>query len=130
MDPSLLLVPLHALAHARAGDKGNRLNVSLICYRPEFYSYLAEQVSAAAVAELFRARRPTAVKRYDLPALGAFNFVLDDVLEGGVNNSLCLDKHGKGLSFLLLSMQVRIPRKLVSPTPASREVALDATTPA
>jgi hypothetical protein len=130
MDPSLLLVPLHTVAHALAGDKGNRLNVSLICYRPEVYPHLAEQVSEAAVAALFASRRPSAVKRYDLPGLGAFNFVLDDVLDGGVNNSLCLDKHGKGLSFLLLSLQVRIPRHLVSPTTASREAMADAISPA
>jgi hypothetical protein len=112
MDMSFVTVTLHDVAHARTGDKGNRLNISLICCRPEIYSILAEQVSEGAVAELFRLRNPTTVKRYDLPNLGAFNFVLDEVLEGGVNNSLFLDKHGKGLSFLLLSMKVKIPRDI------------------
>ncbi len=40
--------------------------------------------------------------------LAAFNFVLDDVLEGGVNSSLGLDGHGKSLSFLLLGLTVDI----------------------
>jgi len=112
MDIPIVSIPLHAVAHARTGDKGNRLNISLICCRPETYSILAEQVSEEAVAELFRLRNPSAVKRYDLPNLGAFNFVLDEVLEGGVNNSLFLDKHGKGLSFLLLSMEVKVPKDI------------------
>ncbi len=56
----------------------------------------------------FAARKPSNVARYDLPKLAAFNFVLDDVLEGGVNSSLGLDGHGKSLSFVLLDMPVQI----------------------
>ena len=110
MNEPFEVVYLHSLAHARTGDKGNRLNISLICYRPEMYPILAEQVSETVVAKLFSLRAPTAVRRYDLPNLNAFNFVIDDVLGGGVNNSLFLDKHGKGLSSLLLSLPIRIPR--------------------
>lgn len=112
MNSALLTVSLHTLAHARAGDKGNRLNISLICHHPQFYPFLAEQVNEEAVAGLFQCRSPTTIKRYDLPNLKAFNFVLDDVLEGGVNNSLMLDKHGKGLSYLLLSLKVQIPEEM------------------
>jgi len=109
MNQSFVSVPLHQLAHARAGDKGNRLNISLICYREESFPYLMSQVTEDAVANIFRTRCPTSVRRFDLPNLHAFNFVLDEVLEGGVNNSLLLDKHGKGLSFLLLSLEVIVP---------------------
>ena len=105
-------VPLHALAHSRAGDKGNRLNLSLIPYRPELYPILAEQVTEARVLALFRHRGATRCTRYDLPRLGAFNFVVDDVLEGGVNGSLNLDGHGKTHSFRLLSLTVRVPGAL------------------
>lgn len=58
------------------------------------------------VARLFAARRPTAVRRYLLPHLGGMNFVLENVLDGGVNDSLNLDMHGKTLSFLLLSLPI------------------------
>ncbi|MFN4310953.1 MAG: hypothetical protein ACK4FK_10220 [Ferrovibrio sp.] len=102
-------LPLHRLAHARAGDKGNRLNIALICYRPESYALLAEQVSETRVAGLFADRGVTEVRRYDLPNLHAFNFVLDHALDGGVNASLGLDGHGKTLSFLLLTLPVRLP---------------------
>lgn len=102
-------VPLHAIAHSRAGDKGNRLNMSLIPYDPAHYALIAEQVTKARVLDLFRHRGATRVTRHDLPKLGAFNFVVDDVLEGGVNGSLNLDGHGKTHSFRLLSLTVRIP---------------------
>ena len=65
-------------------------------------------MTAARVAEIFAARKPTHVVRFDLPKLAAFNFVLDDVLEGGVNGSLGLDGHGKSLSFLLLDLAINI----------------------
>lgn len=103
-------VPLHAVAHSRAGDKGNRCNLSLIPYDPKLYPLLAEQVTEARVLELFRHRGASKVTRYDLPLLHAFNFVVDDVLEGGVNGSLNLDGHGKTQSFRLLSLTVSVPR--------------------
>ena len=107
-------IPLHRLAHARSGDKGNRLNIAVVCRDPAFYTTLADELTAERVAEVFSSRHPSAVVRYDLPKLAAFNFVLDDVLEGGVNASLGLDGHGKTLSFLLLSASVRVDAALLS----------------
>lgn len=109
----LVEVPLHAVAHSRAGDKGNRGNMSLIPYRAALYPVLAEQVTEARVLALFRHRGATACRRYDLPLLHGFNFVVDDVLEGGVNTSLNLDGHGKTHSSRLLSLTVRVPRDLL-----------------
>jgi hypothetical protein len=106
-------VPLHAVAHSRAGDKGNRSNLSLIPYDAALYPLLAEQVTEARVLALFAHRGATRCTRYDLPLLGAFNFVVDDVLEGGVNGSLNLDGHGKTQSFRLLSLTVTVPRELL-----------------
>jgi hypothetical protein len=102
-------VPLYRLAHGRTGDKGNRSNISVIAYRPEFYAELVEQVTEARVAALFASRKPGAVKRYLLPKLGAMNFVIDDVLDGGVNGSLNLDTHGKALAFRVLELEVSVP---------------------
>jgi hypothetical protein len=99
-------VALYKLAHGRTGDKGDRSNISLIALRPEYYDVLVEQVTEARVAGIFAHRRPTAVKRYLLPKIGAMNFVIDGVLDGGVNGSLNLDTHGKTLAFLLLEMPI------------------------
>ncbi|NKE64201.1 hypothetical protein RAMLITH_00070 [Ramlibacter sp. RBP-2] len=101
-------VLLHALAHARTGDKGNRSSISLIAYDPTDWPLLVEQVTEARVARLFAFRRPGAVRRYLLPRLGAMNFVIDDVLDGGVNGALNLDAHGKTLSALLLSLPIEL----------------------
>ena len=101
-------VRLQDIANARTGDKGNRLNLALVCRNPADYAAVAAQVTAQRVAEAFAARKPSRVVRYDLPKLAAFNFVLDDVLEGGVNASIGLDGHGKSLSFLVLDLPVLI----------------------
>jgi len=106
-------VPLHRIAHGRTGDKGDRSNISVIALRPELYDVLAAQVTEERVAAAFAHRRPTSVKRYLLPRLGAMNFVIDGVLDGGVNGSLNLDTHGKALAFLLLEMTVEVPAHLL-----------------
>lgn len=100
---------LREVAHGRTGDKGNRCNISVIAYDPADYEGLVAQVTEARVAELFAHRQPSAVKRYLLPRLTAMNFVIDDVLDGGVNGSLNLDTHGKALAFLLLDMTITLP---------------------
>jgi hypothetical protein len=105
-------IPLHALAHARAGDKGDRLNLSLVAYAPELYPLLRDEVTEDVVRDLFAHRRPTAVKRYLLPKLAAMNFVLDGVLDGGVTQALNLDSHGKTLSFHLLGLKIAVPDDL------------------
>lgn len=102
-------IALYDLAHARTGDKGNHANISLIAYQNEDYDLLVEQVTPERVAIHFGARRPSEVRRYLLPNIGAMNFVLDNVLDGGVNDSLNLDMHGKSLSFHLLSLTLQKP---------------------
>lgn len=114
----LIDVKLHELAHARTGDKGDRANISLIPYDRDAWPFLRDEITADRVKAWFAHRNVGSVVRYDLPKLPAFNFVLDDILQGGVNGSLNLDGHGKGLSFYLLSMPVSAPRALVD---AARE---------
>lgn len=106
-------VLLHQIAHARSGDKGNRLNIGLICYRPDYFGIVAEQITTDRVAALFASRKIGRVQRFDLPKLWAFNFVLDRALDGGVNASLGLDGHGKSLSFKLLTLPVSLPASLL-----------------
>jgi hypothetical protein len=121
MNSDVTRIPLHRLAHSRAGDKGDTANISVIAYRQEFFPLLVEQVTKERVLALFRQRQPSAVRRYVLPKLGAMNFVLDKVLDGGVNGSLNLDSHGKTLSFLLLSLEIAVPGEiaaLLNPTAA------------
>lgn len=113
-DPSAVVeVPLHRIAHGRTGDKGNRLNVSIVAYRPEYFAIVREQVTVERVAALFGHRHPGKIERHELPRLWALNFVIDDVLEGGVNDALNLDGHGKTHSFLVLSLPVHVPAAML-----------------
>ena len=100
---------LRDVAHARAGDKGNRSNVSVFVYDPRDYEPLARALTAEHVAGSFPGLLRGTVTRYELPALGGLNFVMDDALEGGVNGSLNLDGHGKSWSSLLLGIELELP---------------------
>jgi hypothetical protein len=97
---------LYDLAHARAGDKGNTTILSLIAYKAEDFALLRERVTAQAVKQHFAGIIKGSVKRYELPHLGALQFVGEDALGGGVTTSLCIDAHGKSLSSALLEMEI------------------------
>ena len=105
-------VPLYRAAHGRTGDKGDRSNISVIAWHPELYPSLVEQVTPERVGARFRHREPAGIERFLLPKMQAMNFVLDQVLDGGVNDALNLDTHGKALSFLLLDLPIRVPAAL------------------
>jgi hypothetical protein len=107
-----ITVPLYRAAHGRTGDKGNRSNISVIAWRAELYALLVQQVTPQRVALRFAQRQPGDVRRYLLPTLHAMNFVLDEVLDGGVNDALNLDSHGKALSFFLLDLPIDVPATL------------------
>lgn len=94
------------IAHSRTGDKGNISNLSLIAYDIKDYPMLAEKVTAQKVKEWFKDIVKGEVVRYELPQLGAMNFVMYDALGGGVTRTLSLDMHGKGLSSYLLDMDI------------------------
>nr|WP_312577811.1 hypothetical protein [Sedimentibacter sp.] len=97
---------LWEIAHSRTGDKGNISNVSLIAYDIKNFELLKEKVTEQVVKEWFKDIVKGEVKRYELPQLGALNFVMSDALGGGVTRSLALDKHGKSLSSYLLDIEI------------------------
>ena len=97
---------LRQIAHSRTGDKGDTSNISLIAYEAADYPLLARHVTAERVKAHFADIVRGDVTRYELPRLGALNFVLEGALGGGVTRSLSLDAHGKGLSSALLSMEI------------------------
>ncbi len=107
-------LPLYQLAHGRAGDKGNTSNISVIAWDAECFALLVEQLTEARVAQWFGYRHPTKVTRHVLPKLEAMNFVLEGVLDGGVNDALNLDTHGKGLSFWMLDLPITVPTALAA----------------
>jgi len=99
-------VKLWEIAHSRAGDKGNTANISLIPYDEKHYGILREAMTPDVVKKHFGDMVKGEVIRYELPNIHAFNFVLEDVLGGGVTSSLALDMHGKSLSGVLLEIEI------------------------
>ena len=102
-------VQLLKLAHARSGDKGDTANVGLIALREEFYPLLTREVTAERVKEHFRGMVRGGVERFELPNLGALNFLLHESLGGGGTLSLMTDAQGKTFSTALLRMEIDVP---------------------
>lgn len=97
---------LRAIAHSRTGDKGNMSNIALIAFDEADYPRLARHVTAERVRAHFAGIVHGKVTRYEVPSLGALNFVMEDALGGGVTRSLALDAHGKSLSSALLDLDI------------------------
>jgi len=97
-----LNLPVHSIAHARAGDKGDVSNISLIAYLDSGWDTIYELATEEKVLDIFNHMGASKVDRYELPNLKALNFVIQSALGGGVNSSLRLDRHGKTLSSHLL----------------------------
>jgi hypothetical protein len=101
-------VMLREIAHARAGDKGNRSNVAVYAYEPRHYGALKAQLTPARLSAEFPELLRGPIRRFELDHLCALNFVMDQALEGGVNESLNLDSHGKSWSFLVLGLEIEL----------------------
>ena len=97
---------LRAIAHSRAGDKGDTCNISLIAFDERDYPRLVQHATPERVKALFGNVVKGDVARYELPRIGALNFVMTHALGGGVTRSLALDAHGKSLSSLLLDLEI------------------------
>ena len=102
-------IQLVHLAHARSGDKGDTANVGVIAYDGSHYEILREQLTPEAVKAHFGAMVKGEVERYELPNLGALNFLLHGALGGGGTMSLMNDAQGKVFSTALLRMEVDVP---------------------
>ena len=101
-------VQLLQLAHARSGDKGDTANIGLIALKPEYYPILVKEVTAERVKAHFAEICHGEVERFELPNLGALNFLLHHSLGGGGTLSLKTDAQGKTLSSALLRMEVEV----------------------
>lgn len=97
---------LREIAHSRTGDKGDTSNISVIAYDIADYPLILREVTVARVRQHFAGRATGEIVRYELPQLGALNFVIQGALRGGVTRSLALDAHGKCLGSAMLDIEV------------------------
>ena len=102
-------VRLGELAHTRSGDKGDRSNIGVVARDDSAYAWLETHLTEAVVAEYLRPLGIANVRRYELPRLHAFNFVIDHALAGGASRSLRLDTQGKALGVVLLELALPAP---------------------
>lgn len=101
-------IELLKLAHARSGDKGDTANVGVIALKEEFYPLLVREVTAERIKDHFGEMVKGEVERFELPNLGALNFLLHESLGGGGTLSLMTDAQGKTFSTALLRMKIEI----------------------
>jgi hypothetical protein len=101
-------IPLSEIAHARSGDKGDMANIGVIAYQPRHYAVLVREVTAERVKSHFGNFVKGKVERFELPNLGALNFLLYEALGGGGTLSLRIDAQGKTMSAALLRMEIEV----------------------
>lgn len=107
-------VKLIDIAHGRSGDKGDGSNVGVIARHPDVYPFLKEHLTEDVVKEHMKHICKGAVERYELPNIGALNFVLHESLGGGGTVSLKLDAQGKTHASMLLKMEMEVPEDLLA----------------
>jgi hypothetical protein len=101
-------IALSEIAHARSGDKGDMANIGVIVYQPQHYSVLVREVTEERVKAYFGNFVKGKVERFELPNLGALNFLLYEALGGGGTLSLRIDAQGKTMSAALLRMEIEV----------------------
>jgi len=106
-------VKLLKIAHGRSGDKGNGSNVGIIARHPDIYPFLKKELTAERVKEHMKNVCKGAVERYELPNIGALNFILNESLGGGGTVSLKLDAQGKTHASQVLRMDIDVPDDLL-----------------
>ena len=110
---------LNQIATARSGDKGNHANIGVVAYTSSGYDFLKRELTAERVADYFANLGMTKIERFELPKLGAMNFVLYNALAGGASRSLRIDSQGKLLGTAILEMNLPVPEQPESMFPPS-----------
>jgi len=114
ISPSTRVVPLHEIAHARSGDKGDNVNIGVVARSPDSLPALDRSLTEEKVFAYFRHFFPaeaecrTSVEKYRVPGIHALNFVLKGVLGGGGVASLRVDPQGKAMAQMLLDIELEV----------------------
>ncbi len=110
---------LGQIAHARSGDKGNHANIGVVAYTAAGFEFLRRELTAQRVATYFQGLGATRVERFELPRIGALNFLLYNALAGGASLSLRIDTQGKLLGTAVGELELPVPENLAELLPRS-----------
>lgn len=105
---------LNKLVLARSGDKGNTTNIGLIARSNDIYHFMEQRLTPGVIKEWFSSLCKGAVTRYNIPSLMAFNFILEQSLDGGGTQSMRIDAQGKTMASALLNIEVSVPAELLN----------------
>ena len=114
-DRATCRVPLRRFAHARSGDKGDSVNVAILCREPEHFAWLRDQVTVARVSEHFADRVHGPIERFEVPGLHALNFLMHRALGGGGMASRQIDALGKAYGQQALELEIEVPAEWCAP---------------
>lgn len=117
----MIKVKLREVAHARTGEKGDIVNLSVIAYREDDYALIEKQVTVASVRELYGTITKGKIRRYEVPSIAALNFVLEGALAGGRSRNIAFEESGKALSSLILTMDIEVPNNYKMRSHVSKE---------
>jgi hypothetical protein len=110
-------INLGKIAHTRSGDKGNHANLGVVAYTPAGFEFLRRELTADRVAQFFHGLGLTEVERFELPRIGALNFLLYNALAGGASLSLRIDSQGKLLGTAAAELELPTPENLAEMLP-------------
>lgn len=100
-------VPVGTIAYARSGDKGGMSNIGVAARDPKWYPALHRGLTAEVVQDYF-SDRARGTDRYELPNIGALNFVLHGILGKGGTSTLRLDPQGKALADAICFLEIEL----------------------
>ncbi|MDT4903120.1 MAG: hypothetical protein QOH52_1136 [Pseudonocardiales bacterium] len=113
-DDELLLAPLGEIVHARSGDKGGDANLGVWVRDRDAWDWLKSALTVDELRRLLPEAEELPIERYELPNLGAVNFVIRGLLGTGATSSLRLDAQAKALGEWLRARTMKVPRWVVN----------------
>ena len=105
-------IRLGEIARARSGDKGNSANIGVVAHTQAGYDFLHKELTTERLQAYFASLGARRIERFELPRVGALNFVLHAALAGGASRSLRLDTQGKLLGTALVEIELPRPKNV------------------
>ncbi len=109
----LVVASLGEIVHTRSGDKGGDANLGVWVRDRQAWDWLKSTLTVDELRRLLPETRELAISRYELPRLGAVNFLIQGLLGSGATSSLRLDAQAKALGEWLRARSTKVPKSLV-----------------